>query len=421
MHGPGARRHHSPGSDAPAASGNRRVQASLRILRAVTEETPPPPESCANNMFRMADGGGRSEPSNLCRNTLGVFHMLDCPLFLGRPCTYYAAGEAPRRSEDDDVLEQAALELRRDFLSWGYGRRVRGLSQPADAWPVPIAVEAVDEPEESGIIAKRVAPEAEPEIVEIEDDLEGDDGESAPAESDAVDAEVDGAAAPAAAPGVRRPELYPGQRRSEERAKRKVTRSAPADEVAAPADDSDEAVEPAAPIEPPRARTVEELFAELPEAHLPDRVEPEERPRRGRRGGRSRTRSSSDGARGPGPRRDGAANKGEGAKTRDGAAAGRRSGGGGGTKKDESGAAGEAGGRRRRGRRRSGRSGSEAMGGEARTPRPGGVGDANGERTGGSAGGGEAGGDAGGAQRKPRRRRRRRGPPREGGSPPPAQ
>ena len=285
-----------------AASGNRSVRRRLRILRRVTDDPPPPPETCAHNLYAASDASGRPEASDLCRNELGVFHMLDCPLFLGRPCTYYEPAPEQRSAEDELALERAAQELRQDFLSWGYTRRVRALAQPRDAVPKRAKVEAIDEPEDRGIVVRRVGAEDEPEVVAAEEEVV--------AEEEAATEEE-----PEAAPASR-PELYPGQRRSEERVRgpRRARHEGEGE-----AGDSDEAPEEADEVvEEERPRTVAELFEQLPEAHLPDRPGPSRpstrrgrRPRRGR-SARGRPEGAGDGPSESGRPREGAAAGGDG-------------------------------------------------------------------------------------------------------------
>jgi hypothetical protein len=132
----------------------------------------PQPETCAHNLYRVGEGR-RVEPeaTDLCRNALGVFHMLDCPLTYGLACTYYEAAAAPHPTTSDLDLEAAHEEMQRDFLGWRYRRRVRALTKPKNLVPVGIVVETTAEPEEvvpETLVMRAPPPTAEPAPVPAE-------------------------------------------------------------------------------------------------------------------------------------------------------------------------------------------------------------------------------------------------------------
>ncbi len=269
----------------------------------MTRADDPAPESCLHNLHRAAADGRTPEATNLCRNQLGTFHMLDCPLFLGRACTYFEAAPEPHPLSSDDDVEDAADDLKLDFLSWQYTARVRALRQPEGAVPPLLTVESIPEPDEDVRLVLRAAAPAEGEAVPGDAPPEAGDAPPAPP----VEAPVEEAAAaePPPEPEPRRPELYPGQRRSEDRASRRrrmreaSRRKAPEHVCEDPAhqhaEESAQPAEDAAPV-PERRRTVDELLDALPGAELPERREDRgdgqrgarpraRRPRRGRGGG----------------------------------------------------------------------------------------------------------------------------------------
>lgn len=239
------------------------------MLRDVdTEVAAAAPESCLHNLHRRPDDERAApEPTQLCRNEIGVFHMLDCPLFLGLPCTYYERAAEPHPTTPDVALEGASDDLHTDFLSWKYRRRVLALGEPRDSLGAPIVIEPVPEPVVEG--------ESDDDDAELE--LRAPDP---PPEEEVEE------------PRSSRPELYPGQRRSEDRTRR---RPRPQDESAEESDGdeaAEEGDEPAGePDEPAAPRTVEEVLADLPEAKLPDPQTAGRRRGRGRgrgRGGRDK-------------------------------------------------------------------------------------------------------------------------------------
>jgi hypothetical protein len=307
-------------------------------------EALPEPESCLHNVHRISDRrDARPEPTDLCRNAIGVFHMADCPLAIGIACVYHEAAPSPHPTTGDADVEVCRDDLRRDFLGWRYRRRVRWLTKPRNLVPTPIVVEAAQEPEE--VVPETLALRAPPPEVAPDASVQAPPpgGSIAPAAAApnagaASGSPVSDAPAPPSAP-----ELYPGQRRSEERLARKKAKIAERQAAAAAAkaarlaaavqsvaadDESDEDEagdgsgpgtgdedqaegdaedgpedEDGVPAEPTGPRTVEQVLAALPDApaYLP--VPPRDgRPRQGgparrrrRRGRRGRV------GRGPGP------------------------------------------------------------------------------------------------------------------------
>jgi hypothetical protein len=329
-----------------ATPEQRRGRRPRRYPRPfMTGSAVPAPESCRCNLHRIGDQREpRPEPTDLCRNALGVFSMTDCPLTIGLPCAYYDASPAPHPTTGDLDLDAARAELHRDFLGWRYRRRVRWLTKPKNVVPTGIVVEAPPEPEE-------VVPETL--VMRVPSSAPGapeggapaaDAAASASAQTSRASNEITGpvAAAPPAAP-----ERYPGQRRSEERLAKKKARlaaraaadaAAKAAQIAAMAanvpaaeDDEDEddegfgaGVEGAEPeaVADTGPKTVEEVLAALPDApvvvHEPRRHGgprgggqgggppreggPRRRRRRGRRGGGGGGPRPQGQGPGPGPR-----------------------------------------------------------------------------------------------------------------------
>src|SRR6185295_13909444 len=99
-------------------------------------EPPPAPESCLHNLHRAGEGRTpRPEPSDLCSNALGVFHMADCPLQIGQSCAYYEVAPVQHETTSDADLGARRDELHDDFLTWRYRRRVRALMKPKGLAP----------------------------------------------------------------------------------------------------------------------------------------------------------------------------------------------------------------------------------------------------------------------------------------------
>ena len=196
--------------------------------RLMSDEVLPAPESCAHNLHRTGDGRNpRPEPVDLCRNALGMFHMLDCPLTVGMACVYYEASPAPHAVTSDLELEAAREELQGDFLGWRYRRRVRWLTKPKNLVPVPIVVEGAAEVEE-------VVPDALP-MREPPPPTASASGAEAPPAAAVTGAEGAAPASASAPAAPAAPERYPGQRRSEERLAKKRARLAALDAAAAAA------------------------------------------------------------------------------------------------------------------------------------------------------------------------------------------
>jgi hypothetical protein len=257
----------------------------------MSDEPLPVPDSCVHNLHRVGDGrDARPEPTELCRNALGVFHMTDCPLQIGIACAYYQETPQPHPTETDLDVEGFRDELQRDFLGWRYRKRVRWLTKPKNLVPVGIVIECAPEPEEIVPESLAMRTPAPTEVVAVAPPAVAGEAQT-PAETVAP--------APTAAP-----ERYPGQRRSEERLAKKKARlaakaaAAKAAQLAALAAAGDgSALEPSDPDAPEDdeafgdevleaepvdegPKTVEEVLARLPDAPIAD-VEP----RRGRRPG----------------------------------------------------------------------------------------------------------------------------------------
>jgi hypothetical protein len=298
----------------------------------MSDETPKP-SSCLHNVHRVGDGRRpEPEPTDLCRNALGVFHMLDCPLTLGISCAYYEQSPAPHATTSDVDIESAREELSREFLGWRYRRRVRWLTKPKNLVPVGIVVDGPPEAEE--VVPEHLPMKAPPpDAVAVPVDAAPADASSGAAStSEPITTSID----PTAPAKPAAPERYPGQRRSEERLAKKRARLAAKEAAAAAAkaaqiaaaaaqspppeddgfgegvDDGDEGdeegdefgaeiVEDVEPVDT-GPKTVEEVLAALPDAPI---VLPEPRrgqgPGRGGRGGRGgRPRGPGGGPRGPG-------------------------------------------------------------------------------------------------------------------------
>ena len=92
----------------------------------MSETELPPPERCLHNLHRAADRtADPPEASDVCRTELGVVHMLDCPLFVGRRCSFFVEAASPHPAATDLEIAGAKEELQRDFLGWSYRQRVR--------------------------------------------------------------------------------------------------------------------------------------------------------------------------------------------------------------------------------------------------------------------------------------------------------
>jgi len=338
--------------------------------------------------------------------------MYDCPLSMGRTCTYYEAAGTEREVLDDDAVVGRRNALHMDYLRWNYRRRVRSLGQDRDAVSPLLLLEPVPEPDVDlgSELVLAHAPEGTLSEPEAQADADSRDAccdpSAAPHEAPLAPVESVDAAAPVEAPEpVSRPEeRYPGQRRSEDRRGSSPRRPAAAQAKPEPIEEEDEELAAITPADQ-GPRSIDELFATLPEAHLPEKraqSKPAAGQRDSRRGRPGRTRS------GGGRRRAGG-----------GSAAGP-------AKQSPESSSGEASGSRRR-RRRPRRTG-DAEGQKS--------GPAKGADAGSSAGGsgtapaakppsgpsgrpdGAGGGDAG--TTGPRRRRRRRRKPRGDGAPPPS-
>ena len=322
----------------PPPADTATPERSAEPAEAVPRANEPCAGECTHHLHRAPDeGGGRGtdavESSGLCRNEIGVFHMVDCPLEMGRACTYFEArGGAPEPRPDREIAA-ARRELRRDFMGWSYFRRVRALRQERGTLPAPRGIEHVPEPEE--VIPDELA------LVEVED---------APLPTGGAESEEDSSE-----------ELYPGQRRSEDRLKgnrqkgrarsrasggtesRRDTDAGEDTETAGDRGDADFGFDPvgayeddaqdtdagaeAAAAADEGPKTVEELLDALPEAHLPDK------PARGR--GAQRIADGTGGGRGRGGRSSGRRRRSGSGRGRGGRPARRKGGGGGGGDKGD--------------------------------------------------------------------------------------
>ena len=107
-------------------------------------ETPGAPDHtrCRHLVWEASPEDGHLEPGTLCENRLGVFHLLDCPVYLGRRCCLFsprAEGEEPA-APDPDRIRDLKLALSEDYLRWPYRRRVTRLhaaEPPPGEDPVP--------------------------------------------------------------------------------------------------------------------------------------------------------------------------------------------------------------------------------------------------------------------------------------------
>lgn len=407
----------------------------------------PAPETCLHNLHRAADRErDPPEATDVCRNELGAFHMLDCPLFLGRRCAWYEEATKPHPPTTDAEIAAAREEMRRDFLGWSYRQRVRNLAKPKDLLPRRIVLEptpALPEDAEQPLVLKVPIPMEPPataagvpaEVLGAAPDAASGTSPATPV-GDAVSAAVPEAVAPiesAVTAPATSSENYPGQRRSEDRSKRKKLRKPPVPQFPAaagappdvrPAGDDDagddgfgagvEGGEPEIEIQavvPAGPKTVEEFLAILPEAKLPEGP-----PRQGDRG--------RQGQRGPGGQRGQDGQRGQGRP------GGQRGPGGPDRNRGPGGRPGEPRGPGRGQQQRGPQGGGRQQGGGPRPPRQG---PPQQQQTGNAPGSAPQGSpqrdappDGGppreGAPRHGRNRRRGRrhgGPPREGGGPPP--
>jgi len=294
------------------------------------DETPPP-QSCLHNVHRVGDGRRpEPEPTDLCRNALGVFHMFDCPLTLGIPCAYYESSPVPHATTSDVDIEATREELSREFLGWRYRRRVRWLTKPKNLVPVGIVVDGPPEAEE--VVPEHLPMRAPPPDAVAAPGMPTPTeatADGAPTTAEPVTASID----PSAPAKPSAPERYPGQRRSEERLAKKRARLAALDAAAAakaaqiaavaanpPADDGfgediDDATEDDGEegddfgedevdaIEPVDTgpKTVEQVLAALPDAPIvmPERRGGGQGQQRGGRGGRGGRQGGPRGGGGP--------------------------------------------------------------------------------------------------------------------------
>jgi len=191
----------------------------------MTGDAVPEPKSCLCNLHRIGDQREpKPEPTELCRNSLGVFSMTDCPLTVGIACSYYEASPVPHPTTSDAGLEATREEMQRDFLGWRYRRRVRWLTKPKNVVPAGIVLDAQPEPEEvvpETLAMRPLPPDAAPPPV----------APAADATTTSATGEPITTSVTPAAPSA--PERYPGQRRSEERLAKKRARLAALDAAAA--------------------------------------------------------------------------------------------------------------------------------------------------------------------------------------------
>ena len=109
---------------------------------------------CRRLVWEFSPEDGRAIPGRYCVNRIGVFHMLDCPVYLGRTCCLFdprAEGEEPVPVRPPRIFEIRET-LAEDYLRWPYHRRVALLSgsepPPGEDPPPPDVVPAASPADE---------------------------------------------------------------------------------------------------------------------------------------------------------------------------------------------------------------------------------------------------------------------------------
>ena len=238
----------------------------------VSDLDEPDPSTCLHNVHREPLGKGiEPEATDLCSSPIGMVHMYDCPLSMGRTCTYYEAAGTEREVLDDDAVVGRRNALHMDYLRWNYRRRVRSLGQDRDAVSPLLLLEPVPEPDVDlgSELVLAHAPEGTLSEPEAQADADSRDAccdpSAAPHEAPLAPVESVDAAAPVEAPEpVSRPEeRYPGQRRSEDRRGSSPRRPAAAQAKPEPIEEEDEELAAITPADQ-GPRSIDELFATLP-------------------------------------------------------------------------------------------------------------------------------------------------------------
>jgi len=99
---------------------------------AETEPTPADDRYLRCRRFLFREGRpGEDEPdvvpADMCRTPVGVFSVLDCPVWLGRSCRFFEEREDEPEPHTDAEIEDLKNKLRRDYLRWRYRRRTQEL------------------------------------------------------------------------------------------------------------------------------------------------------------------------------------------------------------------------------------------------------------------------------------------------------
>jgi hypothetical protein len=108
------------------------VSPEFRYLRGMNGDH----ERCRHLVWRNTPDEPGIEPGPYCRNDLGVFPLLDCPVLQGRTCARFERREGDPRASSETELRDLAAILAADYLGWRYWRRVRALAgEEIDASP----------------------------------------------------------------------------------------------------------------------------------------------------------------------------------------------------------------------------------------------------------------------------------------------
>jgi hypothetical protein len=97
-------------------------------------------------------------PADMCRTPVGVIHVLDCPVWLGRHCRFFETREGEPEPHTMAEVESLRAKLRRDYLRWRYRRRTQDLRSAVEAETEPETAEG-DDADDTEIVARpEVAP-----------------------------------------------------------------------------------------------------------------------------------------------------------------------------------------------------------------------------------------------------------------------
>jgi hypothetical protein len=87
-------------------------------------------EQCGHLVWRVSAGLDTPSPGPYCDSPIGVFPVLDCPVFQGRSCGYFEVRPEETSPEiaSEERLEALSATLAEDYLGWRYWRRIERLS-----------------------------------------------------------------------------------------------------------------------------------------------------------------------------------------------------------------------------------------------------------------------------------------------------